>query len=109
MGVTEDKYRACVVNMDYSYCPSYPGCIYIPANIKNNEFLEVFKFRSKGRVPGLTYYHRKTDCALFRCAQPLPGANDKSSPEDEHLLDSIAEKSRNSHRFCYIGLSKFYS
>jgi myotubularin-related protein 1/2 len=44
-------------------------------------------FRSRGRLPAVTYLHGPTKAVLTRSAQPLVGITQKNCPEDELLLN----------------------
>ena len=52
-------------------------------------------FRSKGRLPILSYYNKKTKCALVRCAQPMVGATGRRSESDEFLIRAVRNASPN--------------
>lgn len=48
------------------------------------------QFRSRGRLPVLTYWHRANTAVICRCAQPLTGFSARCL-EDEQLMDHIAK------------------
>ena len=72
----------------------------VPASASSSSVLGSSKFRSKGRLPILTFYHDKTGAALVRCAQPLSGLKGRSS-EDEQYISSIIASNPCSN-FLYI-------
>ena len=41
------------------------------------------------------YYHKKTKCALVRCAQPMVGATGRRSESDEFLIRAVRNASPN--------------
>lgn len=47
------------------------------------------RFRSRGRLPALSYLSKKNGCSLTRCSQPLVGLTLNRSEEDEMLLRLI--------------------
>ena len=51
--------------------------------------MEVSKFRSKGRVPVLSWIHPATKSTLTRCSQPLVGALTRSCEYDEAMVSAI--------------------
>lgn len=67
------KFRISSINKEYKFCGSYPAYIIIPANITDKHLSAVAKFRSKARIPAVTYYHSKSDAVIMRCSQPLTG------------------------------------
>lgn len=52
-------------------------------------------FRSKSRLPVLSYLHCSNKASICRCAQPLSGFNARCI-EDERLLDNIRQTNPNS-------------
>ncbi|ELW47595.1 Myotubularin-related protein 6 [Tupaia chinensis] len=58
------------------------------------------KFRSKGRFPVLSYYHKDKEAAICRCSQPLSGFSARCL-EDEHLLQAIS-KANPVNRYMYV-------
>ncbi|CAG8668776.1 9567_t:CDS:2, partial [Paraglomus occultum] len=58
MGVTKnDAWRFSTVNRNYSLCPSYPRILVVPSKISDAVLTHAQKFRSKGRIPTLSYLH----------------------------------------------------
>jgi len=49
----------------------------------------VIKFRSRNRIPVLTWIDPKSGAAIVRCSQPLTGMQRGRCSEDEQLLASI--------------------
>jgi hypothetical protein len=78
------------VNASYEYAPTYPSFLAWPASFSDARFAKaankVRKFRSKGRVPALTYFHAKTQASIMRAAQPLAGLVSWRCADDERLL-----------------------
>ena len=82
-------WRVTSVNQSFKYCRSYPRHLIVPADMPDNDLLSVFEYRSKGRIPVLTYYHHASTAALIRCAQPMVGITRQRKPEDEKLFETI--------------------
>ena len=55
--VPVDKWRLSEVNKDYTLCPSYPKSLLVPMSIKDEDLLEIKKFRSSSRIPTMIYHH----------------------------------------------------
>jgi hypothetical protein len=79
-----------VFNNDFSLCSTYPELLIVPGSFTNEELLEVGQFRSRGRIPVVTWQHPKSKAVIARCAQPLVGLNSKRCSADEKLLQVIA-------------------
>uniref|UniRef100_A0A6G3MDW4 Myotubularin-related protein 8 (Trinotate prediction) n=1 Tax=Henneguya salminicola TaxID=69463 RepID=A0A6G3MDW4_HENSL len=74
------------VNAKYDVCPTYPNVIFVPKGIRGqNTLMGSSKFRSKGRLPVLSYFYNINNTCIIRCAQPLSGLRNKCY-EDIHLL-----------------------
>jgi len=99
-GVPNQHWNYCTLNNEYRLCPTYPKQLLIPASATQDVVVGSAKFRSKGRLPVLTYYHSQTGAALLRCSQPLSGINGRS-PEDEKYINCILGANPGS-KFVYI-------
>ena len=80
-------------NSNFSYCQSYPKKIIVPnINTKNiNEDLRICAdFRTKKRMPALTYRHINGVC-IYRCSQSKNGFMGKNE-KDIILLTKLADK-----------------
>ncbi|KAI0989381.1 hypothetical protein GJ496_003593 [Pomphorhynchus laevis] len=77
-------------------CPTYPKKVYVPKRSVDPSLKlvkECASFRSEGRFPVLSYYHRESNVALCRASQPLIGFTGKSVADRIHLLN-IADGKR---------------
>lgn len=88
-GVKISQWRQCTLNQNYAICPTYPSTWYVPRCLDEGTVQESAAFRSKGRLPILTYYHKKQGSAIVRCAQPMIGATGRRSISDESLVYSV--------------------
>ncbi|XP_078741249.1 phosphatidylinositol-3,5-bisphosphate 3-phosphatase MTMR8-like, partial [Lampetra fluviatilis] len=88
MGLPNALWDRTDVNRDFRVCETYPCELYVPRSVSSAVILGSAKFRSKGRVPVLSYYHSETGAALCRCSQPLSGFNARCL-EDEQLLHAV--------------------
>ena len=83
--IPERSWRVTYINAAYEECPTYPNKLIVPATISDEELKEVFSYRSKGRVPALTYYHLN-GAAMTRSSQPMPGMTYKTCSHDERFV-----------------------
>jgi myotubularin-related protein 1/2 len=59
----------------------------VPKKLTIDQICAAAAFRSRGRLPVVTYLHAATKAVLTRSAQPLVGITQKNCPEDELLLN----------------------
>jgi len=92
-GVPNKQWSICSLNKKYSLCPTYPSLLVIPYSATTALVEGAARFRSKGRIPALTYYHGDSEAALLRCSQPRSGIKRRST-EDEQYLTCVAQASK---------------
>ena len=63
----------------------------IPSALSDEDLKLCASFRSKKRIPALTYYHKATKCSIWRCSQPLSGMFNRVEPGDIKMLNEIAK------------------
>ncbi|PAV93073.1 hypothetical protein WR25_23716 [Diploscapter pachys] len=86
-----------MANFPYSFfflenCDTYPERLWLPTSANANVVVGSTKFRSRGRLPALTYFYRPTGAVICRCAQPLTGFSARNV-EDEKLMELIGKAS----------------
>ena len=96
-----ENWRICNLNQDFQFCPTYPAIFAVPKSISDNTIRHVGKFRSKSRIPVLSYIHPNR-CAITRCAQPLVGLKQNSSIQDEKLVEQIFKSIDGSIKGCIV-------
>jgi len=84
-------WRESTANTFYSVCPTYPCYLIVPKSIRDDVLIEASKFRSKRRVPVLTWIHPRTGAALCRSSQPKSGILRLNSKEDKELILAIRD------------------
>lgn len=57
MGSRTKAWRFTDINKDYSFCPTYPNKLVVPSRISDSVLAYAGKYRSKGRIPALSYLH----------------------------------------------------
>lgn len=88
-------WRLTRLNEDYKLCESYPSLLLVPSTISDNVLKYAAKYRSKARLPVLSYYYAKNGCTITRCAQPLVGLKQTRSIQDEKLVQEIFKSNGN--------------
>ncbi|KAF6204479.1 hypothetical protein GE061_002820 [Apolygus lucorum] len=86
--IHRDEWRISYVNNEFSICPSYPKVVVVPKSIDDETIVTASRFREGGRFPVFSYRH-DGGAALIRSSQPLTGANNRRSREDERLINAI--------------------
>ncbi|WYZ40503.1 hypothetical protein EsH8_IV_000844 [Colletotrichum jinshuiense] len=89
-GISEksaDKgWRITNINKDYTYCDTYPAVLAVPSSISDNVLKYAKDYRSRHRIPVLSYIHPANNCTITRSAQPLSGITRKNNVQDEKLV-----------------------
>eukprot|EP00123_Amoebidium_parasiticum_P014494 comp22521_c1_seq4/m.34158 comp22521_c1_seq4/g.34158 ORF comp22521_c1_seq4/g.34158 comp22521_c1_seq4/m.34158 type:complete len:529 (-) comp22521_c1_seq4:80-1666(-) len=89
MGVPNDQWRISTANSSYKLCETYPRILFVPAKASDALLQKCASFRSKHRLPVLSYYHAKTKASIARCSQPQVGLKSRRCEEDERMVQLI--------------------
>ncbi|CUV06782.1 unnamed protein product [Cryptosporidium hominis] len=81
------------VNQNFELCSSYPRIIVVPENISDSQLIKVAAFRSKGRIPILSWTNPDLKCTLWRSSQPKSAF--KRCIEDEIMITTISSFYKN--------------
>ena len=92
---------------DLLLCKTYPIELLLPACITDVELQASAKYRSKERLPVVTWFDPTTGVSIARCSQPMVGMNSKRCVEDEKLVLAYGalpgRPLRNgTHRYCLV-------
>ncbi|PKS10329.1 hypothetical protein jhhlp_002080 [Lomentospora prolificans] len=89
-GISEkssDKgWRISTINQDYKFCDTYPGLLVVPSSISDLTLKYAKDFRSRCRIPALSYLHPINGCTILRSSQPHAGITRKTNTQDEKLV-----------------------
>lgn len=87
-----DKWRITNINENFSLCETYPKYLCVPSFISDKELEIIGQFRSKNRLPVLSWISATKNYApLMRSSQPLCGISGKRSVYDEAYLRNISQ------------------
>ena len=75
-------------NSKYQLCSTYPPYLAIPKEINDQQLLNAANFRSKQRVPVITFRYKLSGAVMIRSSQPMVGITNRSCQEDIQLLNS---------------------
>ncbi|KAI1818815.1 phosphatases II [Poronia punctata] len=81
-------WRISSINKDYGFSPTYPGLLVVPSKISDNVIKYAGPYRSRARIPVLTYLHSLNNCSITRSSQPLVGFRGNRSIQDEKLVSA---------------------
>jgi myotubularin-related protein 6/7/8 len=85
---SEKGWRLTSINKDYAFSPTYPAELVVPSTVSDNVLKYAANFRSRARIPTLTYLHPVNNCTITRSSQPYVGLTGKRSPQDERLVSA---------------------
>lgn len=94
LGGENVPWRVSEANKDYGMCETYPTLLGVPAAVSDEGLIQASQFRSKGRLPVLSWLHPVTHASITRSSQPLVGAARKRSKEDEDYLAAILKANK---------------
>ncbi|KAJ7940390.1 protein-tyrosine phosphatase-like protein [Mycena leptocephala] len=89
IGSRTKAWRFTDINKDYSFSPTYPSRIVVPTRISDTTLQYASKYRSKCRIPVLSYLHWANYGSITRSSQPMVGITQNRSVQDEKLIESI--------------------
>ncbi|KAI1384523.1 phosphatases II [Hypoxylon trugodes] len=81
-------WRISLINKDYTFSPTYPGILVVPSKISDNVIKYAGSYRSRQRIPVLTYLHSLNNCSITRSSQPMVGFRGNRSIQDEKLVSA---------------------
>ncbi|CAL8240448.1 unnamed protein product [Merluccius merluccius] len=90
-GLPNDNWRITFINKNYELCDTYPAILAVPYKATEEDLRRVSAFRSRGRIPVLSWIQRDNQAAISRCSQPLVGMSGKKNKDDEQYLKLVRE------------------
>uniref|UniRef100_A0A8C2PU65 Myotubularin n=1 Tax=Cyprinus carpio TaxID=7962 RepID=A0A8C2PU65_CYPCA len=90
-GVPNSEWRVTFINKNYELCDTYPTILVVPYKATDEDLKRVATFRSRCRIPVLSWFHKENHAVIMRCSQPLVGMSGKRNKDDERYLDLIRE------------------
>ncbi|KAI6179486.1 Phosphatidylinositol-3,5-bisphosphate 3-phosphatase [Aphelenchoides besseyi] len=98
-GVPNENWDFTTINAKYEFASTYPALLALPrkaVEMGESWISQAADYRSKKRLPVLSWYDQQRGVSICRGAQPLVGVTAKRSADDEALLQMIADA--NPHR-----------
>lgn len=91
VGLNSKLWRCSTANKNFSLCPTYPPYLMVPAQVTDEDLVEVARYRHFGRIPSVVWRYRKNGAVLVRSSQPSVGLLGRRSSHDERMLGAILE------------------
>ncbi|XP_065059134.1 myotubularin-related protein 2-like isoform X2 [Rhopilema esculentum] len=99
LGLPTECWRISTVNREYQLCDTYPGIIAVPSSCSDEEVTKVASFRSRSRIPVLSWLHQTNSASITRCSQPNNGVGGiKRSKDDERYIQTILQANPQMHK-----------
>uniref|UniRef100_T1IY29 phosphatidylinositol-3,5-bisphosphate 3-phosphatase n=1 Tax=Strigamia maritima TaxID=126957 RepID=T1IY29_STRMM len=97
-GLPTESWKIAKINENYELCDTYPAILAVPAVATDDDLRAVANFRSRGRIPVLSWIHPESQATITRCSQPLVGVSGKRSKDDERYIQLIMDANAQSHK-----------
>lgn len=80
--MNNDTWRITRINESYGVCDSYPAVWAVPKSTSDDLLKQACLFRSRNRLPVLSWIHPKSLATITRCSQPLVGVSSTIALDD---------------------------
>ncbi|KIO13458.1 hypothetical protein M404DRAFT_579426 [Pisolithus tinctorius Marx 270] len=94
VGTRTKAWRFTDINKEYQFSSTYPSLLVVPTRISDSTLTYAAKYRSKCRIPALTYLHWANFGTITRSSQPMVGIKQNRSVQDEKLVEAIFQSHR---------------
>lgn len=98
LGLPNESWKFTKINEKYDLIETYPAVLAVPAATSEEQLKAVAAFRSRGRIPVLSWLHKESQAAIVRCSQPLVGVSGRKSPADEKYIQMIMDANAQSSK-----------
>lgn len=98
MGLPNESWRITKFNESYELCDTYPAVLAVPSTATDDYLKSVASFRSRGRIPVLSWLHPESQASITRCSQPSVGMSGKRNRDDESYIQLIMDANAQSHK-----------
>eukprot|EP01125_Pyxidicula_operculata_P007107 TRINITY_DN241_c0_g1_i2.p1 TRINITY_DN241_c0_g1~~TRINITY_DN241_c0_g1_i2.p1 ORF type:complete len:496 (+),score=53.55 TRINITY_DN241_c0_g1_i2:43-1530(+) len=89
----ENHFQISNINQSFELCETYPQQLVFPKNLDDGVIRQSAAFRSKRRLPIITWINKNNKSSISRCSQPMIGISlfGKESMGDETLIKSLID------------------
>ena len=81
-------------NKNFEFCATYPKKLVVPYNMSDDQLRHCAEFRTKNRIPTLTYRYSKNNCCIWRSSQTKSGLSNYKNESDIELLTLISNNKK---------------
>lgn len=96
------SWRISHANINFELADTYPRLLAVPADASDDFLHAVASFRSRGRIPILSWIHPETQASITRSSQPQVGLNGRRSKEDEKYVGLLMEANAQCSKLCIM-------
>ena len=86
-------FRRTLLNDKFGLCESYPKYLITSTRIRDDELRNASTYRTKQRLPMLSYYYSKNKATIWRSSQAKTGLTGNTNESDIRYVRYIAETS----------------
>ena len=86
-------FRRTLLNDKFGLCESYPKYLITSTRIRDDELRNASTYRTKQRLPMLSYYYSKNKATIWRSSQAKTGLTGNTNESDIRYVRYIAESS----------------
>ncbi|XP_041359915.1 myotubularin-related protein 2-like [Gigantopelta aegis] len=97
-GLPTESWKISKLNEKFDLCDTYPPILGLPVAATEEEIRSVASFRTKNRLPVLSWIHPESQATIMRSSQPMVGVAGKRNKDDEHYLQLIMDANAQSHK-----------
>ena len=94
-------FRKTNLNENYLLCSTYPTYLITVGSITDNNLKESALFRTKQRLPVLSYFYYNSRGTIWRSSQPKTGISGNRNIFDEELINKIIEIGNSKKLYIY--------
>ncbi len=98
LGIPNESWKITRLNDKYDLCDSYPAVWGIPAAAEEDLIRSVASFRSRNRLPVISWLHPFSQASITRCAQPMVGVASRRNKDDERYFQMILDANAQAHK-----------
>ena len=86
-----ENFQIVTQDDNYKICRTYPKKLIFPRQLSLKQILACSRFRTKYRLPALSYYHKESGYSIWRSSQCMQGLMNNRSMEYEIMVQEIGK------------------
>jgi myotubularin-related protein 1/2 len=85
-------WRVTDINASYELCPTYPRLMAVPAGISDAQLRQVAGYRTRGRIPMLSWRCAHNGAVIARSSQPGVGLSGRRCAADDAMINALTSE-----------------